>query len=63
TWLPLEGFGKHSFISEEPYHQNIMVIQEEARVIGAYDLRDVEAGKTLLLDTLKKLKQATAKQQ
>ena len=63
TWLPLEGFGKHSFISEEPYHQNIIVIQEEARVIGAYDLRDVEAGKTLLLDTLKKLKQATAKQQ
>lgn len=61
-YLPLEEFGKHSFISEEPYHQKIIVIQEGARVIGAYDLNDVEAGKTLLADILRKIKQTTAKQ-
>lgn len=55
-WLPLEGFGKHGYVSEEPYHQKIIVIQEGTRVIGIYDLDDVEAGKTLLADIRKRLR-------
>jgi len=54
--LPLEGFGEHSFVSEEPYHQKIIVIQEGARVIGVYDLNDIEIGKTLLADIRKRLR-------
>ena len=50
--LPLEGFGKHSFVSEEPYHKTIIVKQTGAFVAGVYDLTSVEAGKTLLTDIL-----------
>lgn len=61
-YLPLEGFGKHGFVSEEPYHKKITVIQEGTFVIGVYDLSDIEAGRVLLADILKKIKQTTAKQ-
>ncbi|MFO7554278.1 MAG: DUF6599 family protein [Desulfobacterales bacterium] len=56
--LPLEGFGKHSFVSKEPFHQKIMVAQEGKFVAGVYDLSTAEAGKALLADTLKNIKQA-----
>jgi len=55
-WLPLEGFGKHGYVSEEPYHQKIIVMQEGTRVIGVYDLNDIELGKTLLADIRKRLR-------
>lgn len=55
-WLPIEGFGKHSFVSEEPYHQTIMVTQQGTYVAGIYDLKDIAVGKTLLADILRRLK-------
>lgn len=55
-WLPLEGFGEHSFVSEEPYHQKIVVIQQGAYVIGIYDLKDITVGRALLADILQRLK-------
>ena len=55
-WLPIEGFGKHSFVSEEPYHQTIMVTQQGTHVAGIYDLKDIAVGKTLLADILRRLK-------
>ena len=55
--LPLDRFGKHGFISEEPYHQKIMETQVGAFVAGVYDLNTLEAGKTLLADIITTLKQ------
>jgi hypothetical protein len=55
--LPLDRFGKHGFISEEPYHQKIMETQVGAFVAGVYDLNTLEAGKTLLADIITILKQ------
>ena len=55
--LPLDRFGKHGFISEEPYHQKIMETQVGAFVAGVYDLNTLEAGKTLLADIIATLKQ------
>jgi hypothetical protein len=56
--LPIEGFGKHSFASQEPFHNKIIVTQEGKFVAGVYDLNTIEAGKPLLLTILKNLKQA-----
>lgn len=55
--LPLDRFGKHGFVSEEPYHQKIMETQVGAFVAGIYDLNTLEAGKTLLADIITTLKQ------
>lgn len=52
---PLEEFGTHSFVSEEPYHKTIIVKQAGAFVAGVYDLTSVEAGKTLLTKILRKI--------
>ncbi len=53
--LPLEGFGTHSFVSEEPYHKTIIVKQAGAFVAGVYDLTSVEAGKILLTEILRNI--------
>ena len=53
--LPLEGFGTHSFASEEPFHKTIIVKQAGAFVAGVYDLTSVEAGKTLLTGILRNI--------
>ena len=53
--ISIDGFGKHGFVSEEPYHKKIIETQAGAFVIGVYDLITVEAGQTLLADILKKL--------
>jgi len=55
TCLPLEGFGMHSFVSEEPFHKTIIVKQTGTFVAGIYDLTSVEAGKTLLTGILRKI--------
>jgi len=55
--LPLKGLGKHSFVSEEPYHQKIMITPVGAFVAGVYDLKTLKAGKTLLADIVTLLKQ------
>jgi len=56
--LPLEGFGEHAFVSKEPFHHKIMVAREGRFVAGVYDLSTAEAGKALLADTLKNIRQA-----
>lgn len=53
--LPLEGFGTHSFVSEEPYHKTIIVKQAGKFVAGVYDLTSVEAGKILLTEILRNI--------
>ena len=53
--LPLEGFGMHSFVSEEPFHKTIIVKQAGTFVAGVYDLTSVEAGKGLLTGILRNL--------
>lgn len=53
--LTLEGFGTHSFVSEEPYHKTIIVKQAGAFVAGVYDLTSVEAGKILLTEILRNI--------
>jgi hypothetical protein len=55
--LPLDGAGKHGFVSEEPYHQKIIETQVGAFVAGVYDLSAVEPGKTVLADIITTLKQ------
>ncbi len=59
--LPLDGFGKHGFISEEPYHKTIIETQAGTFVVGVYDLSTTEAGKTLLENILKNIKQTADK--
>ncbi len=53
----LDGFGAHSLVSEEPYHNKIIETQHGALVVGVYDLINLKVGKTLLTDTLKNLGQ------
>lgn len=55
--LSLDRFGKHGFVSEEPYHQKIIETQVGAFVAGVYDLSTIEAGKTLLADIITMIKQ------
>jgi hypothetical protein len=55
--LPFDGVGNHGFISEEPYHQKIIETQAGAFVAGVYDLITIEAGKTVLADIIKTIKQ------
>jgi hypothetical protein len=55
TWLPLEGFGTHSFVSKEPYHKIIIAKQAGTFVAGVFDLTSVEAGKPLLTEILRKI--------
>lgn len=58
---PLDGFGQHGFVSEEPYHQTIIETQAGAFVAGVYDLSTTEAGKRLLENILKNIKQTAEK--
>jgi hypothetical protein len=55
--LPLERFGKHGFVSEEPYHQKIMETPVGAFVAGVYDLKTIESGESLLSEIITSLKQ------
>jgi len=55
--LSFDRFGKHGFVSEEPYHQKIIETQVGAFVAGVYDLSTIEAGETLLADIITTLKQ------
>ncbi|MBU0986652.1 MAG: hypothetical protein KKH68_05295, partial [Proteobacteria bacterium] len=57
--LPFDSLGKPGFVSEEPYHKKIIATQAGAFVIGVYDLTDIEAGKTLVADILKDIKQTS----
>jgi hypothetical protein len=59
TCAPLEGFGDRGFVSQEPYHKNILVVQEGAIIIGVYDLSAHEKGLDLLQGILKRAKHRT----
>ena len=57
--LPLNEFGQHAFLSQEPYHKNILVVRKGSFVIGVYDLVTVQKGTALLKDMLKRIENAT----
>jgi hypothetical protein len=59
--MPFDGVGHHGFVSEEPYHQNIIETQIGAFVAGVYDLSSIEPGKTLLADIIRTVKQREPK--
>lgn len=59
--VPLNGFGKHGFVSQEPYHKNILVAQEGSFVLGVYDLLEPQKGVELLKDIVKRIKGANKK--
>ena len=56
--MPLNGFGEYGFVSQEPYHKNILVVQEGSFVLGVYDLLKAQKGIELLKDILKRIKAA-----
>ncbi len=56
--LPLNEFGKHGFVSQEPYHNNILVVREGSFVVGVYGLLKAQKGIELLKDILKRIKTA-----
>ena len=53
--MPLKGFGKYGFVSQEPYHGNILAVQEGAFVVGVYDLLKAEDGMALLKNIVKRI--------
>ena len=59
--LPFDGGGHHGFVSEEPYHQKILETQVGAFVAGVYDLSTLEAGKTVLAEIIRTIKQREPK--
>jgi hypothetical protein len=59
--VPLNGFGKYGFVSQEPYHKNILVAQEGSFVSGVYDLSEAQKGIELLKDIVKRIKGANKK--
>jgi hypothetical protein len=59
--MPFDGVGHHGFVSEEPYHQNIIETQVGVFVAGVYDLSALEAGNILLADIIKTIKQREPK--
>ncbi len=56
--IPLNGFGEYGFVSQEPYHKNILVVQKGSFVVGVYDLLKAQKGIELLKDMLKRIKTA-----
>jgi hypothetical protein len=56
--IPLSGFEKHGYASQEPHHKEILVAQEGAFVVGVYDLIKAEKGMALLKDVIERIKPA-----
>lgn len=56
TCLPVNEFGQHGFVSQEPYHKTILVVHEASFVIGVYDLLTAREGIGLLKDILSRMK-------
>lgn len=52
----LIGLGDWGITSEEPYHKKIIVVQQGAFIVGAYELNTIEPGRKLLEDILYRLK-------
>ena len=52
---PLNEFGEYAFLSQEPYHKNILVVRKGSFVIGVYDLVSVQKGTDLLKDMLDRI--------
>jgi len=56
----INGFGEYGFFSQEPYHKNILVVQEGSFVVGVYDLLKAQKGIELLKDILKRIRAANS---
>jgi len=54
--IPLSGFEKHGYASQEPHHKEILVVQEGSFVVGVYDLIKAEKGMALLKDMIERIK-------
>jgi hypothetical protein len=54
--LDLNGFGEAGFVSEEPYHKQLLVAQQGAFVAGVTDLNSVPAGIRLLQRVMEGIK-------
>lgn len=55
-WQVLNGFGETGFVSQEPYHKNILVAQQGSFVVGVSDLPHAQKGKQLLKSIIRKIK-------
>jgi hypothetical protein len=55
TCLPLEGVGERGFVSREPYHDNLVVIQSGSYILGAFDLPFPNEGIELARQLLKRI--------
>jgi hypothetical protein len=52
---PLSGVGDRGLISQEPYHNHIIIVQEGSFEIGVYDLSSPQEGMEILKGILKRL--------
>jgi len=57
-WQVLNGFGEIGFVSQEPYHKNILVTQQGHFVIGVADLSRAQKGKELLGSIIREIKKS-----
>jgi len=55
TCTPVSGLAERAIISQEPYHQNILIAQTGPYMIGIYDLSIPERGKPILERLLERL--------
>lgn len=54
--LPLKEIRGHGFVSQEPYHKNIVATQHESFIVGVYGLSRVQDGIELLKRILRRVK-------
>ena len=55
-WTSLKSVAENGFVSQEPYHKNIIVVQQGHFVVGVYDLSHAQKGEPLLKSILEKIK-------
>jgi hypothetical protein len=55
-WTSLKSGAENGFVSQEPYHKNIIVAQQGHFVAGVYDLSHAQKGEALLKSILEKIK-------
>ena len=53
--VPLAGLGERAIISQEPYHNHILIVRTGSCIIGVYDLSIPEKGKPILERLLERL--------
>jgi hypothetical protein len=54
-WQVIKGFGEKGFVSQEPYHKNIIVTQQGSFIVGVTDLSRAQKGEELLKNIISKI--------